>query len=598
MDYRDIVMIAETSSASVTDALNTLKTSGLSGVMVEELTGEKLALGCLPVSFAQAGSFPLLRTFLDLEEYQRAALFIPSTWEQGKKAEGYIRAKFPDLLEFSSGEGKFLVLTESFEELSGSGILPDLEGLSQVSMGGFHIIYRPAPSPGLTPEAVFLPLKEVLSDHPSVKLIAPAGDVVAGYPEIKGLAELVKEADLGVVQVEFSRQLGAVNLNWAAYPRLISMHSVTPEEMLARKISRRVLFERMLRAARERSLRLLLWRPSRLESSISSLQGTASEVEDLKAALLSGGIGTQWPKIPEDRNNGPLPVFGASIMFLLGLALYLDRLYPGSFCLEKWKDLALFVVLCLVTGIGAWKLALPARLLGLLTAVFTATEASLLALGEQKRPWSGLIKGFLFALVGGLSVAAFFGEPLYMLRLKTFSGVKATLLFPAILVLFHDLKRRVHPESLSGILERPPLWGELLLLMVILAGAGITLLRSGNVQMVPGWEVKLRDLLERFLVARPRNKEFIAGYPSIMLWYYFRKNNLWPHYREVFRIGGTLAFSTMVNSFCHFHTRLYFTLWREFNGLWSGLLMGVLGVVIFAKVILPLWDRYKGVLMD
>jgi len=598
MDYRDITWMADSSSSNIPDTMDRIIEAGISGIMVEELTGEKLFQGYLPVRFGRAGSFPLLQAQLSLEEHPRAALFIPDLWVYGHKAEKYLRLKFRDTREVKAEGGKFFLLQENFAELIDAGVLPDLEGLGYAGNLPLKVIYRPSPSPGHKIEAVILPLEEVLSDHGFIKCIAPAGDVVAGYPDVKGLAELVQKRGLTVAQVEFSRQLGAPNLNWASYPRLLSLHSVTPEEMLARKISRQVLFERMLRASKERSVRLLLWRPSHLENSDSLLEDTSTEVSELSSALISRGITLEWPQAPEHWKKNIFSVFALSLMFITVLIIYIQRVFPGIAGVGNRKQVPVIVLLVLLTALSAWKIGMAARIIGLLAAVFTATEASLSALEYRDRPWSALLRGFIVALAGGLSIAAFFGEPIYMLRLKTFSGVKATLLFPALLVLFHDLKRRVHHESLSDIFSRPPLWGELVLLLVLIAGAGITLLRSGNVQLVPGWEVELRDLLERLLVARPRNKELFIGYPSIMLWYLFRKRDLWPHYREIFRVGGTLAFSTMINSFCHFHTRLYFTLWREFNGLWSGVLAGLLVVLIFSKVLIPLWGRYKGVLMD
>jgi hypothetical protein len=89
-----------------------------------------------------------------------------------------------------------------------------------------------------------------------------------------------------------------------------------------------------------------------------------------------------------------------------------------------------------------------------------------------------------------------------MLRLLTFSGVKATLLLPPALVLFHDLKRREHPESLGEVLGRPSR-GRTGAYRVMLLGAAFLALRSDNVNLVPGWEVTLRDALERLLVPAP-----------------------------------------------------------------------------------------------
>ncbi|HOO64729.1 MAG TPA: DUF5693 family protein, partial [Synergistaceae bacterium] len=133
---------------------------------------------------------------------------------------------------------------------------------------------------------------------------------------------------------------------------------------------------------------------------------------------------------------------------------------------------------------------------------------------------------------------------------------------PPLLVLLHDLRRRVHPESLGEILERPSLWGEFMLLAFAMGGMAFLALRSDNVSFVPQWEIMLRDSLEQILVARPRNKELFIGYPALALWYYVRRKDLWIRYREVFRVASVFAFASALNSFCHFHTPLYFTLFR------------------------------------
>ena len=139
-----------------------------------------------------------------------------------------------------------------------------------------------------------------------------------------------------------------------------------------------------------------------------------------------------------------------------------------------------------------------------------------------------------------------------------------SLLLPPLLVLLHDLRNRVHPESLNALLSRPPLWGELMLGGVLLVLLGVMLFRSDNVPFIPGFEAKVRAALERWLVARPRSKEVFLGYPSLLLLAFAVKNGLWARYREVLRVGAALGFSSVVNSFCHFHTPVSFILIREF----------------------------------
>jgi hypothetical protein len=229
--------------------------------------------------------------------------------------------------------------------------------------------------------------------------------------------------------------------------------------------------------------------------------------------------------------------------------------------------------------------------LGAFTAALVVTESALLAMGDARRWGKSILCGFIYAAVCGLSVAALFSEPLYMLRLFTFSGVKLTLMLPPVLIVLHDMKRRIHPESLGEFLSRPPLWGELFLGAALLGLLGLALFRSDNVQFIPSLEARIRDWLERVLVARPRNREVFVGYPCLMLYIFACNSGLWRRYREVLRVGVSVGFASVVNSFCHYHTPLYFTLLREFHGLWTGLLLGFFAVLITRFLVLPAWKK-------
>ena len=141
---------------------------------------------------------------------------------------------------------------------------------------------------------------------------------------------------------------------------------------------------------------------------------------------------------------------------------------------------------------------------------------------------------------------------------------------------------------MGDVLRRPPIWGELLILFVLVLAAAIVLLRSGNVPFVPKWEVALRDAFERYLVARPRNKEIFIGYPALWLALAIgmaRSKASFTRFGSqlylLARMASSLAFASAVNSFCHFHTRIYFICWRVFNGLWVGSFFGLILVVLF-----------------
>ena len=289
-------------------------------------------------------------------------------------------------------------------------------------------------------------------------------------------------------------------------------------------------------------------------------------------------------------NTNIFAAFALSVMLVLSLYAYLVRM--GLRVDSKIN--ALFIAACVVLALAVWKVAIVSRLAGAIAAPLIAVEASLMAMDSGKN--RNLLYAFVFAVTGGLALASFFSVTSYMLRLQTFSGVKFTLILPPVMVLLHDLKRRIHPESLIEFLSRPPLWGELVLIGVLLAGVGLIIFRSGNVAFIPGFEARIRDTLERLLIARPRTREVFIGYPSLLLLNFLVSKKLFARYREIFRIGVALGFSSVINSFCHFHTPLMMILLREFNGLWTGLIFGAVVVLLVKFVVIPCLKLIKPVI--
>lgn len=594
-DFRDIVPLALGAGVSVDGALALLKEKGLRGLMVGELTGEDAASGVGPVAAAAVrgagGGAALTR------------LSVEDGFPQADRAGEWLRLKAVG----EAAEGGDVLLPVPLVTLRTVGILPDISGLEAGVRSGLPLYYRPAPSLGWQTKGAAELLGRVLDAYP-IAAVTPSGESVSGYPDVGPIAAEPKGRGVPVAAVEFSRQLGAVQLNNLSFPSLLTLHSVTNEELVARSIGRQALLERLVRAAAERSVRLLVLRSAPSGHSASTLDAYAGEVASLAERLRGHGFRMEWPHVlfsGGEWRSGFLSFLSAYALvaaFLFALWRYVLRLL-GDEEVGEAVGMAAIAAFFLLAGGGAFLIrSVPAagRLLGALAAPLVVTEASLTAMSSgrtrtysQFYPWGPILCGFFTAVVGGLTLAAFFSDPLHMLRLRTFSGVKLTLLLPPILVLLHDLKNRVHPESLNAFLSRPPLWGELMLGGVLLVLLGIVLFRSDNVRFIPGFEARVRGALEQWLVARPRSKEVFLGYPSLMLLAFAVKNSLWARYRELFRLGAALGFSSVVNSFCHFHTPLAFILRRELNGLWLGLLFGSVVVLAVGWILLPLWRRLR-----
>ncbi len=564
-DYREITTLAKNSGLEVDDAIKILIDNGMTGLMVSELTGDNIDHGLGQAEFKTARD-PVKGT-----EGTIISIMPDSPYKD--LLNKWLRLRFA----ISDDKNAPVKIPMSFNVFKTSGIIPDIDGLEAAKRNNLPIYYRPAPSPGHLADRAALMLRKV---HELYKLAAftPAGEIVSGYPDVSALAKTAHDLNLPVALVEFSRQVGEPAMNALSSPLLIPLHSVTNDEMTARKISRVALRERLLRAAVERSVRFLLLRTAPPNSSEFIFEDFAQEVKLLAEGLKSHGFKLAWPApvfASVKLNTNIFAAFALSGVLFFALYSYLIRMGLAN----NKKNFAIFIILGIITAGMIYKFSGIARLAGAFCAPLIAVEAALIA---------NLIPAFLFAIISGLALASFFSVTSYMLRLQTFSGVKLTLILPPVLVLLHDLKKRIHPESLIEFLSRPPLWGELVLIGVLLAAVGLMLFRSGNVAFIPGFEAKLRETLERVLIARPRTREVFVGYPSLLLLNFLVSKKLFAHYREILRIGVVLGFSTVINSFCHFHTPLTLILLREFNGLWTGLIVGLVVVLAVKFVIMPL----------
>lgn len=592
-DVRDVVSLARESDLPVPEALDELLDRGLTAVAVGELTGQELVAGMLAMEYGSVedllpegipqGLFP-----------DSAAMMIRRESCCSDEIRSFVSLKFPGARTISLEKGDLYVLPLSLAETLEAGMLPDYPMLNMLKGKDIPLVFRPGSTPGIPGENVALAVASVLDAYPGIRAVVPAGLFIAGYPELGPLSEVLKERHIPVSKVEFSQQIGIGFLERGLYPDILSLHSVRREEILSRRLSREDLIDRFVRASRERSVKILYVRPSDLHSG-SRLERFGEECKRISGRLDTLGIRTGWPRT--------LDPWSASFFAALALALVLVvltlRLLSRFLSFEEGstgsKGILATLALSAVLAVLVLRVPSVARLLGAMAASLAAAEASLVALDNFRRPVRGVLYGVSVAVISGLAIASFFGTPWYMLRMGTFSGVKIALLAPPVILLLHDLRRRVHPESLVQVLTRPPVWGELALICFLAAAAGVMVFRSGNVSFVPGWEIRFREFLEQLLVARPRTKEIFAGYPALVIWFVVRRKDLWRSYREIFRLGTTLAFSSVVNSFCHFHTHLSFIFLRVFNGLWTGIILGCIMAAILVFLLIPSWRRWQGV---
>ncbi|MCS7235613.1 MAG: DUF5693 family protein, partial [Armatimonadota bacterium] len=134
-------------------------------------------------------------------------------------------------------------------------------------------------------------------------------------------------------------------------------------------------------------------------------------------------------------------------------------------------------------------------------------------------------------------------------------------------------------RQVGSWLSRPVTLGSALAVVAVAAAGLLLLVRTGNTGLpMAAVEERVRDALERALVARPRTKEYLLGHPSLVLALACGAVGL-RRYALPLLVVGAVGQAGLVNSFSHLHTPLLYTVWRTFNGLVLG---SVVGALLFA----------------
>lgn len=202
--------------------------------------------------------------------------------------------------------------------------------------------------------------------------------------------------------------------------------------------------------------------------------------------------------------------------------------------------------------------------------------------------------------IGMYTIVSSLADIRYIMNLNYFSGVKLAFILPLLLFplnyLSTTLPRKDWLPYLRNWMHKNPSYLVLGFFLLALAAIYIYIGRSGNDSgiQVSSLEIRMREILENIFLARPRLKEFLIGYPSIMAMIY-----LYRRYKEDLILlglgfGAMIGSISMVNSFCHDFTAVSISVSRTWAGLLTGLLIGFL-LLIVIWLGEKIWAKYQGV---
>ncbi len=481
-------------------------------------------------------------------------------------------ALFVDLsrIEWERENKGFLAVVR--EEQAQGVSLPALKdaGIDTVALKGSALLQ----GEGRTPEEIRDAGLNValIIDHVAPIATADQGPFTAVWvegdlPADDSLLESLLERGALFIQREFVPTACAQELWLDGFHRVVRGHEIPDEDLVA--TSQEGLLSRWRRAMRERGIRVVILTPIPGESSDQTL----AYYHGVVAQAADAGYQQGNPFFPPPEWNRFIPLLlhlGACALLLLVLLHLLEHLPIACLLLAAG-------VASLGAGLGE---ILLSQVDGLLLALLAPIYGTLLFMKGAGAGWhDGTRLVLLFSglsLGASLLLSAILAQPVFLLKIAEFRGVKVSLFLPplvgAILAarharwkdLFHLPKG--HRYSLFGV-------G---LFVLGIAAVAFILLRSGNgVGLVSTLEERTRNLLETIFYARPRFKEFLLGHPFLLLFGASGGLGAWIlRYRPILLFFGLLGQASILNTFAHAHTPLLFSLLRTANGLFLGLLFG------------------------
>ncbi|HHX61054.1 MAG TPA: hypothetical protein GX707_10140, partial [Epulopiscium sp.] len=477
-------------------------------------------------------------------------------------------------------EGQIFLETQaSVYTLATIGVGFNEEDLSMAAQLGYTILPQIKTWNEPTQESIDYMVKQL-------KQLANLGTIYFADPEVVGMESsslkgLIEENGLGFVEFYSGKQKGFITLARAASNHgenytVVRLHTLTDGEV--NTYTPEELIERYMLALRERNLSTFLFKlPTKEGVSL----GEEALTNNMEKFILAAGKKGFTPK-------------GDVIPYNLKLLNYWSVLLIGI------AAIGVFALLCQELGLG--KMGVILSILGFLAYALILKMsfmlgAKLMALfGTIIFPTYGMIKGI--SMKGeGIShaiksllttVAISFGGVLIVigtvsstelgLGMELFRGVKISFIIPIVLVLLIMIYKS-HEFSLEETekwIKKPITYGVTAVLAVLALVMLVYITKSGNSGQVIDLEVKMRQVLTTVLGVRPRTKEFLIGYPMLMMisYYGYRKFH-WP-----LLILATMGPISLVNTYTHLHTPIIISLIRSVYGLVIGLVIGIIAIYV------------------
>jgi hypothetical protein len=619
MDYSDFVQLAQSYDYNPAAFLIALRRAGLTSLALTEELGSEIgangkayaATGGTLLSQARLSPLrdPTLAAMARAGRLDPSAVYLivwdPATYERYRvqlplhfmnRSVRVLRDHYPWLIEVHTQISYF----------DGEGLGIPTDEILLAKRLGLLVIPRFQNDERFAKPEMDAQIGAVLRYDPKVSTVVFFGlrNEVWGYPQhLQDAAAVFKEPahifNYGTIEAYAPSQIqkGDVTLARSIPGRTVRVQAIARTEL--DKLALDDVVDRYVLGVRERNVRVVYLRTiQQRDGNLTIEQTNVKMVSDIAHQLRAHGftLGRATP-IPLYRGDNRVLVGIAALgvpsiftLLLIALGWYRRDLVASAYVLTG---------LLYLGGLFSHHDMLARSALALAGALLFATAAFLAlarAFAEPPQPavgrqvlrsarWTLTATGV--ALLGALLVVGLMSSPLAMEEIEPFRGVKLILALPpaiALLLYLFSGKFPVGSKRLRDVLLAPLQSYELIVGLVIAAAAALLVMRSGNQsEVAPSHaELVLRHVLESALSVRPRLKEFLVGYPAMML-----VPALKPLHRGyagwLLALGAGVGIGDVIDTFSHLHTPLLISVLRIFNGLWLGVVIGAILIWLYRR---------------
>ncbi len=594
VNYDDIRVMSNLSGEPLVEVAKKFKAAGATGVLVKERT---LQVGVLGAQNALVLSQDVaIMTGLDLKkdaalknQLGLAELIIPKNtyfWIE----DGVLRASVLAHIKAKTGYGD--LLTYQGMELIDAGPVDGnlltmgvgypIESLKEIAKSGLTISPQVKKWPKESDESVKFVVDDILS-LPNLNGVYFNDDEVPMYdhPEMTRLAQA---QTIGFIEFFSSEQKGMETLIRKTYNgsnfNMLRLHAIGSSQMVALTTSRNL--EQFKLAVAERGIRAVLVTFPLSGDIDKDIDDSVTFIE-----TLTGALKNDQHQMSAEHKIYNLPIASTLYIWVVGLAAVVGTVMLG-YVLNQYKLGLIVAGLGLIgwTGLLFVAPSLTKQLMAIYGCTLFPVIGITWALKQESRTLLGAVYAFL-----GTSVISLFGaaiqvglltENAYVMGIDIFRGVKIVLVAPIFLILLAVLLRweKFEIEKIKAFLLKPVNVISLVALGILAVAVFVYVRRSGNTGTVSDLEILIRQTLDQILGVRPRTKEFMVGHPALLLVLFMGYKRKWLPLVAL----GAIGQASMVNTFSHFHTPISVSLIRTFHGVWIGLLIGIVGVLLIKAV--------------